>query len=481
MTKIHPLLLSGGSGSRLWPLSRPARPKQFLPLLSEQPMIVETAHRFGGAEFAAPVLICNVEHRFLAAEALRAGGVAPARIILEPEGRNTAPAIALGALAVADKDPTALMIAAPADAEIKDLAAFQQAIDAARPAAEAGKLATFGVAPTHPETGYGYIEAGAPLAGIDAVRKITRFVEKPDADTAARYLAAGGFYWNAGLFMFRADAVLAAFREHAPEILEAAQRALANAHVDNDFTRLDPAAFAKAPSEPFDIAVMEKTEHGAVAPVDMGWSDVGGFAALWEVAEKSAAGNAIVGETALRDVRNSLVWAEPGRMLTAIGMDDIVAVATEDVTFIAPKSRAAEVKTLLAELKAAGCAEALSSATVYRPWGSYRTVEQGPGFLVKRITVKPRSKLSLQYHHHRAEHWVVVEGVATVTCGPNADELKTFDLEPNQSTYIPIGAVHRLENRYERSLSLIEVQSGHILKEEDIVRLDDAYGRSSSS
>lgn len=477
MAPIHPIILSGGVGSRLWPLSRAERPKQFLPLVTDEPMIIDTARRFEGAGFAAPTLVCNVEHRFLAAEALRAAGIAPARILLEPEGRNTAAAIALGALSVAAEDPSAVLLAAAADALIEDLDAFHAAIEQALPAAEAGWLATFGVRPTRAETGYGYIEGGAPIAAAPGVRAIKRFVEKPDEATAENYVASGAYFWNAGLFMLRADAALAAFEAHAPDILAAARAALAAAQQDLDFTRIDPTEFAAAPAEPFDIAVMERTDRGAVVPVDMGWSDLGGFQALWEAAKKDQAGNAAHGVAEFLDATGSFAWAEPGRIVGMIGVEDMIAVATEDATLVARKDRAADVKALLARLEAAGRPEARTARESYRPWGSYRTVDRGEGFLVKRITVKPRSKLSLQYHHHRAEHWVVVDGVATVSCGPNAEELEVFDLEANQSTYIPKGAVHRLENRYERPLQIIEVQTGHILEEEDIVRLEDVYGR----
>ncbi len=477
MSLIHPVILSGGVGSRLWPLSRAERPKQFLPLVTDEPMIVDAARRLAGPGFAPPIIVCNVEHRFLAAEALRAAGLSAQRILLEPEGRNTAAAIALGALAVAASDAKGLVLAAPADALVKDPAAFRDAIERARPAAEAGRLTTFGVRPSRPETGYGYIEAGAPLSNAPGVRAIARFVEKPDAATAAEYVASGAHFWNAGLFMMRADAALAALDKHAPAILAAAGAALAGARMDLDFTRLDPAAFAEAPEAAFDVAVMERTDLGAVAPVDMGWSDLGAFQALWEAADRDAAGNAVKGAAELVDVRGSFAWAEPGRLIGMVGVENVVAVATDDAVLVAGRERAADVKALVASLEASGRPEARAAREVYRPWGSYRTIDHGPGFLVKRITVKPRSKLSLQFHHHRAEHWVVVDGVATVSCGANVDEIETFDLEANQSTYIPKGAVHRLENRYERPLELIEVQTGHILEEEDIVRLDDAYGR----
>lgn len=481
MGKIRPVILSGGVGSRLWPLSRAERPKQFLPLVSDEPMIVDTARRFDRPGFAAPIVVCNDAHRFLAAEAFNAAGLTAERILLEPEGRNTGPAIALGALAARAVDGAdAVILAAAADALIANADAFHAAIAAARPAAEAGALVVFGVTPTRPETGYGYIEAGAPLNDGAIVRAVARFVEKPDAATAARYVASDAYFWNAGLFMMRADAAIDALRAHAPAILSAAEAAFAAARQDLDFLRIDRDAFSAAPAEPFDIAVMERTPHGAVVPVDMGWNDVGAFTALWDAAAKDADGNAARGVVEFVDAERSFAWAEPGRVLGMVGVRDVIAVATDDAVLVADASRAVAVKELVTRLEAAGRPEARGAREAHRPWGSYRVIDAGPGFLVKRITVKPRSKLSLQYHHHRAEHWIVVDGVATVTCGPNVDALDVRDLEANQSTYIPMGAVHRLENRYERPLELIEVQTGAILEESDIVRIEDAYGRRES-
>lgn len=475
---VHPLILSGGSGSRLWPLSRNDRPKQFLSLGGDRPMIVETVARLRGPGFADPTIVCNVEHRFLAAEAMREAGFGVRRTILEPVGRNTAAAIAVGALSIAETDPTGLAFAAASDHLIEDVAAFRAAIAAARPAVEAGRLGVFGVSPSHPETGYGYIEAGEAAGFGDGLFDVARFVEKPDAETAAAYVASGRYSWNAGLFFFRVDAMLEELSRTAPDVLAAARAALAGAREDLDFLHLDADAFGASPSVPFDVAVMERTALGVVAPVDMGWSDIGSWSALWEVSEQDENGCALVGDAIAQDSRNCLVWSRDDRLTTLVGVEDLIVAATEDAVLVAHRSQAEMVKPLVARLDAEGRSEHLTSPTVRRPWGSYTIIDGGPGFLVKRIEVLPRRRLSLQYHHHRAEHWVVVDGVATVTCGPNADELETFDLEANKSTYIPIGAVHRLENRYERPLAIIEVQTGRLLEESDIVRIQDLYGRS---
>lgn len=478
-TRIRPLILSGGSGTRLWPLSRADRPKQFLPLTAERPMIVETADRFAGAAFADPILVCNAEHRFLAAEAMRSAARGPASMILEPCGRNTAAAIAVGALAAAALDgPEALVLSAASDHQILDLDALEAAVAQARPAAEAGRIVVFSIAPTRPETGYGYIQSGARVRGLDGVAELARFVEKPDRATAERYLADGGYGWNASLFFFRADAAIAELERFAPKILAAARAAFETAAKDLDFTRLDPDAFAAAPSEPFDTAVMEHTDRGAVVGVDMGWTDVGSFSALWDVADRDGDGVATVGDAVAQDCADSLVWSAGGRLVAAVGVRDLVVADTADAVLIAQRGRAEEVKRLVDGLKAEGRTEATASNRGFRPWGSYTCIDGGPGFLVKRIEVAPGGRLSLQSHVHRAEHWVVVDGVATVTLGERVEDCRTLTLEPNQSTYIPQGWIHRLENLGHAPLALIEVQTGPVLSEDDIVRYDDVYGRS---
>lgn len=468
--KINPVILSGGVGSRLWPLSRALYPKQLLPLATERTMLQETALRVAeAARFAAPLVVANEEHRFMIAEQLRVVGIDPSAIILEPEGRNTAPAVALAALRLAADDPDALMLVMPSDHVIGDVAAFHGAVEAGARAAAADRLVTFGITPERPETGYGYIEAGDALT--DGVRAVRRFVEKPDAATAAEYLASGRFYWNAGIFLFRAGHYLDELERQAPDILAACRAAMEKAASDLCFIRPDAAAFRASPSNSIDYAVMEKTASAAVVPVSMGWSDVGSWTALWEISPRDGDGNSRWGDVIALDSRNSLLRSE-GPAIAALGLDDMVVVATRDAVLVAPKERAQDVKKVVDELARSNRGEHINHVVVHRPWGSYQTADMGDRYQVKRLVVKPGEKLSLQKHHHRAEHWIVVQGTAKVT---RNDE--TIILHENESTYIPIGAVHRLENPGKIPLCIIEVQSGSYLGEDDIVRFDDTYGR----
>lgn len=472
-TMIHPVILCGGTGTRLWPISREMYPKQFLSLVGPRTMLEETLLRVSGAEFAAPTLVANEEHRFIAAEQARHCGVAPADIILEPFGRNTGPAACLVALRIAEQHgPDSLLLLAPSDHHIADPKAFLDAVRNAVPAAKEGRIVTFGVTPDRPETGYGYIRTGAGIAPGSDLRQVRAFVEKPDLATAESYLADGGYLWNAGIFLFQAKTLLEELDRFEPEIVHACRAALAGAKHDLDFYRIDATAFAGNPSLSIDYAVMERTDRAVVAPVSMGWNDVGSWSALWTLGEPDPAGNVLQGDILAEDVRNCYVRDAAGRLIALIGVEDLIVVATDDAVFVSRRDRAQDVKAVVERLKAAGRSEQKIHSTVYRPWGQYRQIDTGARFQVKQIVVAPGAKLSLQRHHHRAEHWVVVEGVARVTCDD-----KSFLLHENQSTYIPIGSVHRLENPGKIPLRLIEVQSGGYLGEDDIVRLDDAFGR----
>ena len=466
MTLI-PVVLSGGSGTRLWPLSRELYPKQLLPLVSERTMLQETVHRLTGLDAAAPIIVCNEAHRFLVAEQLRQLNLSPQAIILEPVGRNTAPAIALAALkAPAD----ALLLVLPADHVIRDVAAFQAAIQAAMPAASAGKLVTFGIVPTAPETGYGYIRQ-APSAGTPGVFPIAEFIEKPDAVRAAQFLQAGGYYWNSGMFLFQAGRYVQELERHAPDIAKSARAALAAAQPDLDFVRVDKAAFEACRSDSIDYAVMEKTRDAVVVPLAAGWSDVGSWSALHEALTADANGNVARGDVLVEDSTGCYFYAG-SRLVSAVGLKDHVVIETKDAVLVAPKDRVQDVKKLVTRLKAEGRYEHSLHREVYRPWGSYDSIDAGQRFQVKRLTIKPGAQLSLQLHHHRAEHWIVVSGTARITCGE-----KVFLLEENQSTYIPVGEKHRIENPGKIPLHIIEVQSGGYLGEDDIVRFEDRYGR----
>jgi mannose-1-phosphate guanylyltransferase/mannose-6-phosphate isomerase len=473
---IYPVILSGGSGTRLWPMSRSLYPKQLLALTGERSLLQQTALRIADdPAFAAPLVVANEEHRFIIAEQLRAIGVAPEALILEPFGRNTAPAAAVAALRllarrVADA-PDPLMLVMPSDHAIGDPAAFRQAIERAAAAARAGHLVTFGITPERAETGYGYIAGGRKLDIAAGAFAVAGFVEKPDAETAARYVASGDYFWNSGIFLFPASLYLSELERRHPDMLEACRAALAGAGSDADFVRLDRTAFAACPSDSIDYAVMEPTQTAAVVPVSMGWSDLGSWDALWEMADKDARGNALSGKIVAEATRNCYLRSEAG-LVAAIGVEDLVVVATADAVMVAPRNRTQEVKTLVARLSAEKREEADALPTVHRPWGSYRSLHNGHRVQVKHILVRPGGKLSLQMHHHRAEHWVVVEGAARVVRG-NQEMILT----ENESTYIPPGTRHRLENPGKIPLHVIEVQSGAYLGEDDIIRFEDSYGR----
>ncbi|MDP1998944.1 MAG: mannose-1-phosphate guanylyltransferase/mannose-6-phosphate isomerase [Rhodoferax sp.] len=475
MTTIHPVILSGGSGTRLWPLSRASYPKQLLALVGAKTMLqatIERAAALAGAQ--APLLVCNQEHRFLVREQCIATGQTPAAIYLEPAGRNTAPAIALAALHLSEHDPEALMLVLPADHVIQDTAAFQQAVSDAAIAARAGYLVTFGILPTGPETGYGYIKSGVPLAteapGSGACA-VTAFIEKPDRATAAHYLAEGGTTWNSGMFVFTAARYLEELKTHSPDILAAATRAWQGRLQDLDFCRPGNVDFLACPSDSIDYAVMQKTTRAAVVPVEFGWSDVGSWDSLWQIAAKNDAGNALQGDVFATQTTNSYIRAE-SRLVAVIGLDNVVVVETADAVLVMQRTAAQEIKRAIEHFDDHGRSEHLQHLRVYRPWGWYEGVDAAERFQVKRIMVRPGEKLSLQMHYHRAEHWIVVSGTALVTV-----DGKEVLLGENQSTFIPLGHTHRLANPGKIDLHLIEVQSGSYLGEDDIVRFEDTYGR----
>ncbi|WP_444895275.1 mannose-1-phosphate guanylyltransferase/mannose-6-phosphate isomerase [Microbulbifer sp. SSSA005] len=465
-----PVILCGGTGSRLWPLSREAYPKQFLPLIGGETMLQATVRRLEGIEpLQAPILVCNEEHRFAAAEQLQEIGHGAQSILLEPCARNTAPAIALAALAALESGADPLLLVLPADHAVSDEANFQESVESARALAEQGYLVTFGIVPTRAETGYGYIRRGDKLA--ETAWKVAEFVEKPDTETAEAYLASGDYSWNSGMFLFRASRYLEELERYRADILTACRSAYKSAARDLDFTRVDREAFAACADESVDYAVMEPTESAAVVPMDAGWSDVGSWQGLWELAKRDANDNLLQGDVLLEDSQRCLVRGE-SRLVSLLGVSDLVVVDTDDALLIADRQRVQEVKKLVSNLKNTGRSEAQRHRKVYRPWGYYDSIDAGPRFQVKRIVVKPGQQLSLQMHHHRAEHWVVVQGTAKVTRGE-----EEVLITENQSTYIPLGVVHRLENPGTIPLELIEVQSGSYLGEDDIVRLDDEYGR----
>lgn len=504
---ITPVILSGGAGSRLWPLSRELYPKQLLPLVSEATMLQETQLRLNGLEnLLAPLVVCNESHRFMVAEQLRQAQVPAGAILLEPVGRNTAPAVAVAALQArkAGDDPVLLVL--PADHVIIDGETFRNAVLYGAEFARAGKMVTFGIVPTKPETGYGYIRADrachsslvtchlpktkdqGPMANDPTAQAVVtndqgpmtndatgftvaQFIEKPDLPTAESYLAAGDYFWNSGMFMFRASRYLEELEKFAPEMLACCREALNKAQRDLDFVRLDAAAFAACPKDSIDYAVMEKTAEAVVIPLDAGWSDVGSWSALWEVGTTDRDGNVVRGDVLTHDSRNCYLHAT-GRMVAAVGLEDHVVVETADAVLVARRDRAQEVKAIVDQLKQQGRGEALLHRKVNRPWGAYECIDASERFQVKRITVNPGASLSLQMHHHRAEHWIVVRGTARITRGED-----TVILSENQSTYIPLGVQHRLENPGLIPLELIEVQSGSYLGEDDIVRFEDRYGR----
>jgi mannose-1-phosphate guanylyltransferase/mannose-6-phosphate isomerase len=469
---VYPVILSGGSGTRLWPLSRQAFPKQLLALDSERSMLQETALRVHGDMFAAPTVVCNDEHRFIVAEQLREVGVPPGAILLEPLGRNTAPAVAVAAMTLVKADPEAVLLVLPSDHVVRDAPAFCRAVATATAAAARGALVTFGIPAERPETGYGYIRRGRPFVGVDGCFAVERFVEKPDRATAEGYLAAGGYDWNSGMFVFKASAFLAELERLKPELAAACLAAIEGGKADLDFLRLDRQAFAACESVSIDYAVMEHAANAAVVPVAMGWNDVGSWAALWDVGEKNNDNNVCYGDVLIKDVKNSYVRTD-GRMAAVLGLEGVVVVASGDVVLVSSRDHAQDVKQLVDELAAHGRTEHLFPLINHRPWGSHQVVDRGERFQVKRITVKPGGCLSLQKHRHRAEHWVVVSGTAKVT---RDDEV--YLVRENESTFIPLGAVHRLENPGPALLHMIEVQSGGYLGEDDIERLEDVYGRS---
>ncbi|WP_455218064.1 mannose-1-phosphate guanylyltransferase/mannose-6-phosphate isomerase [Kaarinaea lacus] len=486
---IQPVILSGGSGSRLWPMSRALFPKQLLPLVTEQTLLQDTVTRIDGLDklnndlqLGKPVVVCNEEHRFFVAEQLLQLGINSAEIFLEPVGRNTAPALTIAALSAREKDPQTILLVMPADHVITDVAAFHRAVLAGMEQALAGRLVTFGITPTHAETGYGYIKKGAVLNNntVEAA-EISAFVEKPDAATAQSYLLSGDYLWNSGMFMMTAASWLSALKTFNAEMLECVERAWKAGEQDRDFYRVDEAIFSDCPSDSIDYAVMEKVTtsnpnsdrqfSAAVIPLDAGWSDVGAWSSLWDVGNKDDEGNVKRGDVYTSDVKNSLIFADK-RHISGIGLDNMVIVETADAILVADKSRAQDVKHAVDWLKKEDREEHLNHRRVNRPWGCYEQIDAGDRYQVKRITVKPGAALSLQMHHHRAEHWIVVKGTAKVTRGE-----ETFLVSENQSTFIPLGTKHRLENQGAIPLEMIEVQSGSYLGEDDIVRFDDVYGR----
>jgi mannose-1-phosphate guanylyltransferase / mannose-6-phosphate isomerase len=468
---IYPVILSGGAGTRLWPLSRALRPKQLLPLVSERSMLQETALRVSGDGFAAPLVVCNEEHRFLIAEQLRELSITPRAIVLEPEGRNTAPAATVAALLAVEDDPDAIIALLPSDHVVDDRARFLEALATAREAAAAGALVTFGIPPTRPETGYGYIRRGQPWQGLDGCWHIDRFVEKPDAATAEEYVASSEYAWNSGMFVLPVRTLLAEVERLQPEMLALCRQSVRDAATDLDFLRLARGPFRATPSISIDYAVMEHTDKGAIVAAEMGWSDVGSWSALWEISERNDDGNVLVGDTIVLDIRNCYVRGD-GNLVAAIGVEDLVIVATDDVVLVVPRDRAQDVKKIVETMQKAGRTEHYIHTQVFRPWGWYRSIQDGHRFQVKEIVVAPGQRLSQQMHHHRAEHWIVVSGTARCTRG---DE--SYYVTENQSTYIPHNTRHCLENPGKIPLRMIEVQSGPYLGEDDIVRYDDVYGR----
>jgi mannose-1-phosphate guanylyltransferase/mannose-6-phosphate isomerase len=467
---LTPVLLSGGVGSRLWPVSREAHPKQFLPLAGELSMLQETLQRTSGLEETAPIVVCNEEHRFMVAEQLRQVDLRASALILEPQGRNTAPAVALAALQAITADPDALLLVLPADHLIQNVGAFVDAVGVAIPLARQGRLMTFGVVPASPETGYGYIKCGAALESD--LYELERFVEKPDAATAQAYLDSGSYLWNSGMFLLRAATYLEQLGQYAPEILACCREAMDKASADLDFVRPDAQAFDECPSDSIDYAVMEKTDAGAVVSLDCGWSDVGAWSALWDVAQRDADGNVCKGDVILDNCSGSYFHSE-SRLVAATGVENLVVVETADAILVADRAKVQDVKRIVNRLKEQQRPEVSLHRRVYRPWGSYESLVVSDRFQVKRIVVNPGQTLSLPMHHHRAEHWIVVHGTAEVTC-----EDKIFMLGEDESTYIPLGHKHRLANPGHIPLELIEVQSGTYLGEDDIVRFEDVYGRS---
>ena len=472
MRRIHPVILCGGSGTRLWPLSRTLLPKQFLPLTGTRTLLQDTALRLAGlCDATGPVLVSHVDHRFLVAEQLREVGTEPAMHLLEPEGRNTAPAIAAAAICVSGQDADALLLILPSDHAIHDVPRFHEAVARAAALAAKGRLVTFGIVPASPAAGYGYIRRGSPEAGATQAFAVAEFVEKPDEARARAFLKRGDYYWNSGMFLFGARRYIDELRRFRPDIVAAVEAAVLKGTRDLDFLRLDAGEFGRCPAESVDYAVMERTRDASVVAADIGWSDVGSWSALWELEPKDAQGNSVRGDVYLDQASGCYVRAED-RLVAAVGVRDLVIVETDDAVLVAAKDHAQDVKQAVEHLKASKRDEHISHRRVYRPWGYYETLDEGIGFQVKRLMVKPASRISLQRHRRRAEHWVVVSGRAKVTRG---NEVMT--LGANESTYIPIGEKHRLENVGADPLFVIEVQSGDYLGEDDIERFDDDYRR----
>ncbi len=470
---IIPVILAGGSGTRLWPLSRQLYPKQLMSLVGDGTMLQHTVQRLSGrADVEAPIVLCNDAHRFMVAEQLRKIGVPKATIILEPVGRNTAPAVAVAALTAINEETDAILVVLPADHFIHDVPLFQQVLASGRILAEQDFLITFGVVPTAPETGYGYIKKGVPVSpDCPEAVKIDAFVEKPDLETAEGYLASGQYCWNSGMFMFRAARVIDELERFAPEMVTACRRAVNEGFLDLDFFRLGTAAFERCPSDSIDYAVMEKTDNGAMIPLDAGWNDLGSWEALWATGGKNSESNVLLGDVIAHDVTNSYLRSDD-RLIAAVGLDDHIVVETADAVLISPRHRAQDVKHIVDQLKAAGRIEARMHTIDYRPWGTCESLVATDRFHVNRLTIKPKQMLSLQKHVHRAEHWVVLSGTAKVTKGDEA-----FTLEADQSVYIPPGTSHRLENPDAEPLEVIEVQTGEVVDAADIDRLEDLYGR----
>ncbi|GIA94028.1 Mannose-1-phosphate guanylyltransferase [Vibrio cholerae] len=464
---LLPVIMAGGSGSRLWPLSRSLYPKQFISLASDKSMLQETITRLSGLEHQAPLLICNQEHRFIVAEQLRQQRIKHGGIVLEPVGRNTAPAIALAALHATKHGDDPLLLVLAADHVIQNQAAFTQAVKNAVKPAEQGMLVTFGIVPTAPETGYGYIKQGE-VVGETAYR-VAQFVEKPNLVTAEQYLASGEYYWNSGMFLFKASRYLKELKAHRPDILHACELAMQGARGDLDFVRIEESSFTECPEDSIDYAVMEKTQDALVVPMDAGWSDVGSFSALWEVSLKDSQGNVMVGDVIAEQTHNSYIYAQ-NKLVSTVGVDNLVIIETKDAVLVANKDKVQDVKNVVNQLKAQQRRECEQHREVYRPWGSHDEIAEGERYHVKHLRVKPGERTALQMHHHRAEHWVVVQGTAKVT---NGDE--SYLVSENQSTYIPLGSAHRIENPGKVDLHLIEVRSGSYLQEDDIVRLEE-YG-----